>query len=137
MATIYLPVEATDTLTSEERATAINAEMWHMRRPAQYISSSDVTRHYFSTVTHPSTSQVAIVGESDDAIRVHAEANTDALVALLPEIPDSEKTALLNLIETNKGGTVTFSDIIPTTSVQLTEDEADAAGWTQTDELEE
>jgi hypothetical protein len=110
MATIYLPVEATDTLTSQERATAINAEIWHMRKPAQYISASDVTRYYFSTVTHPGISQVAVVGDGE--------------------------TALTNLIETNKGGTVTFSDIIPTTSVQLTEAEADAAGWTQTDELE-
>ena len=136
MATIYLPVEATDTLTSQERATAINAEIWHMRRPAQYISASDVTKYYFSTVTHPGTSQVAVVGDGDDALRVHPEADITALIALLPEITESETTALTNLIEANKGGTVTFSDIIPTTSVQLTEDEADAAGWTQTDELE-
>tara|TARA_R100001440_G_scaffold326_1_gene966 strand:- start:10600 stop:11010 length:411 start_codon:yes stop_codon:yes gene_type:complete len=136
MATIYLPVEATDTLTSQERATAINAEIWHMRKPAQYISAQDVTRYYFSTVTHPSTSQVAVVGGSDDALRVHPEADITALLALLPEITESERTSLTNLIEANKGGTVTFSDIIPTTSVQLTEAEADAAGWTQTDEIE-
>ena len=101
MATIYLPVEATDTLTSQERATAINAEIWHMRRPAQYISGSDVTRYYFSTVTHPGTSQVAVVGDGDDALRVHPEADITALIALLPEITESEATALTNLIETN------------------------------------
>ena len=131
MATIYLPVEATDTLTSQERATAINAEIWHMRKPAQYMSASDVTRHSFSTVTHPSTFQVAIVGDSDDALLVHAEADITSLLALLPEITESERTSLTNLIETNKGGTVTFGSIIPSTSAQLTQSEAEAAGWIQ------
>lgn len=134
MATVYLPVQPTYTMNSIERADAINAELWHIRKPSQYMSASDVTRHYFSTVTHPSTSQVAIVGDSDDALRVHVEADITALLALLPEITESERTSLTNLIETNKGGTVTFGSIIPSTSAQLTQSEAEAAGWIEATE---
>jgi len=53
----------------------------------------------------------------------------DELVALLPGVPAAEMDSLIALVESNKGGTVPFEQLIPSTCVQLTEEEAKELGW--------
>mgnify|MGYP003109079508 FL=1 len=129
MATVYLPVEPTTDMTSEERAKAINAEVWHLRRPAQYISPQDITRYYYPTITHPTTGQVAIVGDTEEQVRIHQDVDMTVMISLMPEVPQDEKDQLVAYIDANRGGTVAFSTFIPSSSTQLTEAEAEAAGW--------
>lgn len=133
MATVYLPVEATIAdMTSAERADAINREVWSLRRPDSVKSADDITRHHHAMITHPTTGQVAIIGDTTEEIRVHQDVDLTALIALLPEVPQVEKDGLVSFINANRGGTVTFGNLIPSTSTQLTEAEADAAGWLPT-----
>jgi len=47
----------------------------------------------------------------------------------LPEVPQAEKDQLRLYIDANRGGAVVFGNLVPSTSTQLTEAEADAAGW--------
>ena len=129
MATVYLPVEARDGKTSAERAEAINAEIWHLRRPAQHISPQDVTRYYYGTITHPTTGQMAIVGDTDEQVKIHQDVDMTVMLTLMPEVPQAEQDQLVAYIDANRGGTVAFSTFIPSSSPQLTEAEADAAGW--------
>tara|TARA_R100001510_G_C7656818_1_gene217319 strand:- start:10449 stop:10820 length:372 start_codon:yes stop_codon:yes gene_type:complete len=116
-------------MTSEERAKAINAEVWHLRRPAQYISPQDITRYYYPTITHPTTGQVAIVGDTEEQVRIHQDVDMTVMISLMPEVPQDEKDQLVAYIDANRGGTVAFSTFIPSSSTQLTEAEAEAAGW--------
>ena len=51
------------------------------------------------------------------------------LLLLLPEVPQVEKDMLVAYVEASKGGYVPFENLVPSTSVQLTEAEAIAAGW--------
>ena len=130
MATVYLPVEATiPGMTSGERATAINAEVWALRRPDSLRSPQDITRYYYPQITHPTTGQVAIVGQTDEEVRIHPLVDLTNLLALLPEVPQAEKDGLVMFIDANRGGTVPFGQLIPSTSTQLTEVEAEAEGW--------
>lgn len=129
MATVYLPVEPQLGMTSEERAESINAEVWSLRRPDSVKSANDVTRFYYPMVTHSTTGQVAIIGNTEEQIKVHDSVDLTALIALLPEVPQEEKDQLVAYIDANRGGTVPFSALIPSSSSQLTEAEADAAGW--------
>jgi hypothetical protein len=129
MATIYLPVEPQLGMTSAERAKAINAEVWSLRRPDSVKSPNDVTLYYYSTVTHPTTSQMAIIGDDEEQIKVHPSVDLTQLIDLMPEVPQAEKDQLVAYIEANKGGTVPFAALIPSSSTKLTEAEADAAGW--------
>ena len=129
MATVYLPVQPTYMMNSRQRADAINAEFWWLTRPGSVQSPNDVTKHHYGDVDHPSTGQVAIVGDTDDDIKIHNEVDLTVMLTLLPEVPQSEKDQLVQYIDANKGGTVKFGTLIPSTSVSLTEEEADAAGW--------
>ena len=129
MPIIYLPVEPQAGMTSSDRADAINAEVWSLRRPDSVKSANDVTRKYYPEITHPTTGQVAIIGDTTEQIKVHQDVDLTSLIALLPEVPQTEKDQLVAYINANRDGTVPFSALIPSSSAQLTEAEADAAGW--------
>jgi hypothetical protein len=47
MATVYLPVEPQLGMTSAERAEAIDAQVWCLRRPASLQSPQDITKYYY------------------------------------------------------------------------------------------
>lgn len=129
MATVYLPVEATiPGMTSQERAYAINAEVWALLRPAALQLPQD-TKYKYEQITHPTTGQEAIVGDTTELIRIHPNVDLTELLLLLPEVPQAEKDGLVMFIDANRGGTVPFGQLIPSTSTQLTEVEAEAAGW--------
>jgi len=129
MATVYLPVEPQLGMTSAERAEAIDAEVWALRRPDSVRSPQDITRYYYPRITHPTTGQVAIVGDTEENVRIHPDVDLTKLLALLPEVPQAEKDGLVMFIDANRGGTVPFGQLIPSTSTQLTEVEAEAEGW--------
>jgi len=130
MATVYLPVEATiPGMDSAERAEAIDAEVWALRRPDSVRSPQDITRYYYPRITHPTTGQVAIVGDTEENVRIHPDVDLTKLLELLPEVPQAEKDGLVMFIDANRGGTVPFGQLIPSTSTQLTQVEAETAGW--------
>ena len=130
MATVYLPVQETiQDMTSAERAEAIDREVWRLRRPLSVQSPNDITQFYYPRITHPETGQVAIVGDTDEHVRIHQDVDLTAMIALMPEVPQVEKDQLVAYINANRGGTVAFSTFIPSSSTQLTQAEAEAAGW--------
>ena len=130
MATVYLPVEETiEGMTSAERAEAIDREVWRLRRPLSVQSPNDITQFYYPRITHPETGQVAIVGQTDEEVRIHPDVDLTDLLELLPEVPQEEKDGLVMFIDANRGGTVPFGQLIPSTSTQLTQVEAEAEGW--------
>ena len=128
MSVVYLPVEAQGGLTSPERAHDIDAEVWCIIRPASVQLPQD-TKYLYQRIIHPTTGQVAVVGDTDEMIPVHPDVDLTELLALLPEVPQAEKDGLVAYIDANRGGSVPFGQLIPSTSTQLTEVEAEAAGW--------
>ena len=129
MATVYLPVEPQLGMTSAERAEAIDAQVWCLRRPASLQSPQDITKYYYPRITHPVTGEVAIVGDTTEEVYINEAVDLTALLALLPEVPQAEKDGLVLYIDANKGGSVPFGQLIPSTSTQLTQAEAEALGW--------
>ena len=57
------------------------------------------------------------------------------LLALLPEVPQAEKDGLVLYIDANRGSSVAFGQLIPSTSTQLTELEAISLGWLPEDPI--
>ena len=130
MSTVYLPVEATiPGMTSAERAEAIDAEVWALCRPYSIRVENEVTKYYYWRTTHPTTGEVAIIGDTTEEIYINPLVDLTELLALLPEVPQAEKDGLVMFIDANRGGTVPFGQLIPSTSTQLTEVEAEAEGW--------
>ena len=68
MATVYLPVEPIEGMDSAERAEALDAQVWCLRRPQSLQSPQDITKYYYPRITHPETGQVAIVGDTTEEV---------------------------------------------------------------------
>jgi len=129
MATVYLPVKPIEGMDSEQRAEALDAEVWRLRRPLSLQRPTDITKYYYPRITHPDTGQVAIVGDTTEEVRISVDVDLTDMLALLPEVPQAEKDMLVMFVDANRGGTIAFGQLIPSTSEQLTEEEAKALGW--------
>ena len=129
MATVYLPVEPQLGMTSAERAEALDAEVWSLIRPTAVRNPNEGTKYLYPRVVHPTTGQTAIIGDTDESLYIHPDVDLTDLLALLPEVPQEEKDGLVMFIDANRGGTVPFGQLIPSTSTQLTQEEAEALGW--------
>jgi hypothetical protein len=116
-------------MDSAERAEALDAEVWRLRRPLSLQSPQDITKYYYPRITHPTTGQVAIVGDTEEQVKIHPAVDMTAMIALMPEVSQAEKDQLVAYIDANRGGTVPFGTFIPSSSNQLTQAEAEAAGW--------
>ena len=135
MATVYLPVEPIEGMDSAERAEALDAQVWCLRRPQSLQSPQDITKYYYPRITHPDTGQVAIVGDTTEEVYINPAVDLTEMLALLPEVPQAEKDGLVMFVDANKGGSVPFGQLIPSTSTQLTEAEAISLGWLPEDPL--
>ncbi len=129
MSVVYLPVEPMEGSTSNEHAIAIDEQCWNLYRPASIQSPNDITRQLFPISIRPSDDMAAIVGETTEQVYISPEVDLTELLAILPNVSDEEKELLSLYVEANKGGYVPFENLIPPSSVQLTEAEAIAEGW--------
>jgi len=129
MSVVYLPVEPMEGSTSNEHAIAIDEQCWNLYRPASIQSPNDITRQLFPISIRPSDDMAAIVGETTEQVYISPEVDLTELLAILPNVTDEEKALLTAYVEANKGGYVPFENLIPPSSVQLTEAEAIAEGW--------
>lgn len=128
MSLIYLPAAASDNLTSAQVADKMSEEMWKLQRPSSIQSPKD-TRYLYPRVVHPTTRQVALIADSADSIKVHADADSTNLLSLFSEASKSEKLSMDSYIQSNLDGKIVLGSLIPSSYAQLTESEADAAGW--------
>jgi len=129
MSVVYLPVEPMEGSTSNEHAIAIDEQCWNLYRPASIQSPNDITRQLFPISIRPSDDMAAIVGETTEQVYISPEVDLTVLLSILPNVTDEEKALLTAYVEANKGGYVPFENLIPPSSVQLTEAEAIAEGW--------
>ncbi len=127
MTYLMLPVEPIEGMTSEERAVALDTETWRLMRPETIQFPGEVTQRFWGHVYNQAEAGFWVVAE--EQIYISPEVDLTNLLALLPEVPQVEKDLLVGYIEVNKGGYVPFENLVPSTSVQLTEAEAVAAGW--------
>ena len=129
MPLVFLPVEPIEGMTSAERADALVREVYYIVRPVSTKSPNDVMFYFYDRLPHPDTGQVAVVGYTDGLVYISESVDLTALLLLLPEVPQEEKDGLVMFIDANRGGSVPFGQLIPSTSTQLTDEEARALGW--------
>ena len=127
MATVYLPVQPRLNLTSEQRARGISQELYNLILPKHLHEPGRITTQLLGLIQHPTTGQWACVGDTELAINVHPERDVTALVALFPQLTTDERSAMTYYIATNS--TVYFQYLMPSDAEQLTQEEAEAAGW--------
>jgi hypothetical protein len=117
---------------SIEYAQAVSHELWMLARPRGY-SDNETSQYYCGTFAHPDGTKVAI-GPIDGKQNVHKDADEVAFVDIIrAALTEGEALALTNVINTNKGGKVTLTDIITATPSLapnlITREEMQADGW--------
>ena len=117
---------------SIEYAQAVSHELWMLARPRGY-SDNETSQYYCGTFAHPDGTKVAI-GPIDGQQNVHKDADEVAFVDIIrAALTEGEALALTNVINTNKGGKVTLTDIITATPSLapnlVTREEMQADGW--------
>lgn len=128
MATIILPVVPRLSLTSEQRGFAISRELFNLTVPKHVQPPGQMSTLLLEVIQNDSDpDEWGLVGESDMTIRVHPERDVTALVSLFPQLSEEERSALTFYIATNDS--VTFGNLLPSDSTQLTRAQAEALGW--------
>lgn len=127
MSTIYLPVQARMGLTSKQRAQGISTELYNLELPKHLQDPGRTTTKMLEVIEHPKTGQFACVTFSDMAIKVHPERDVTALVALFPQLTADERASMTYYIATSP--VVLMQYLMPSDAEQLTEEEAQEAGW--------
>jgi len=127
MSTIYLPVQARMGLTSKQRADGISTELYNLELPKHLHEPGRTTTKMLQVIEHPTTGQFACVAFADMAIKVHPQRDVTALVALFPQLTAEERASMTYYIATSP--VVLMQYLMPSDAEQLTEDEAQAAGW--------
>ena len=117
---------------SIEYAQAVSHELWMLARPRGF-SENETSQYYCGTFAHPDGTKVAI-GPIDGQQNVHKDADEVAFVDIIrAALTEGEALALTNVINTNKGGKVTLTDIITATPSLapnlITREEMQADGW--------
>ena len=127
MSTVYLPVQPRLNLTSKQRARGISQELYNLQVPKHLHEPGRVTTELLGLIQHPDTEQWACVGDTTLAIAVHPQRDVTALVSLFPQLTADERSAMTYYIATN--AVVYFQYLMPSDAEQLTQEEAEAAGW--------
>lgn len=129
MAYVYLPVESLNGESSAKRACDINREVWNLTRPNSVQSQDDISEYYFATYYNPTVDEWAIFADRDEQVKIHPDVDLTVLLSILPGVSQQEKDQLKAYVYANKGGSVPFWTLIPSSSRQLTEQEAEAEGY--------
>ena len=130
MANINIIIEAAKGKTAEERAWLLSEELFNISRPTEVKHQKDGTKYLFGVLVHPTTSEACLYKcSSSQQIFVNNKVNLNKLLAEFDKIPAQEKQALKDYIEANKDGYIPFINILPSTTIYITDAEVASDGW--------
>lgn len=132
----YIIVLPEAELTSEERARSISEELFKISRPPHIRNPRDVSRYVFGWFAHPETDDTqpnfgmnALTVDLDYQIYVHPENDLTELLALFPEVSETEREQLSGFISSSATNRFRFGDIIPSTATVRDKQHMDDNGW--------
>ena len=129
----YIIVLPQGVLSSKERAEAITRELYCITTPRAVQEPYQQDGTVFGLVAHPDGIQYAMQVDTDYVIPVHPLATLERLVALFPELTDTERMNLQAYIFANHS--FPFGNIVPSTTTVRTFEEMEALGWFPNDEI--
>ena len=130
----YIIVLPVGLLSSEARAKAITRELYNITVPVAVQQDYQKDATVFGVVVHPDGVQHAMQVDTDYVIPVHEQANLEKLVAMFPDLTDTERVTLQGYIHTQDK--FPFGAIIPSTTTLRDYDYMVENGWfPQDDEI--
>ena len=130
----YIIVLPAGVLTSKTRAEAITRELYNITVPLAIQQEYQKDGKVFGVVVHPDGVQHALQVDPAYIIPVHPQANLEKLVAMFPDLTDTERVTLQGYIHTSDA--FPFGAIVPSTTTLRDHDYMVANGWfPETDEI--
>jgi len=123
----YIIVLPQGVLSSKERAEAITRELYCITTPRSVQEPYQQDGTVFGLVAHPDGIQYAMQVDTDYVIPVHPLATLERLVALFPELTDTERMNLQAYIFANHS--FPFGNIVPSTTTVRTFEYMEELGW--------
>lgn len=129
----YIIVEPQGTLTSFARAHAISREIYCISAPRLVQEEYQRDRLSFDMVNHPNQDLTALIIDASYKIVVHPLASLERLVALFPELTETERLNLSAFIYNRPF--FNFGQIIPSSVIVRTREEMETLGWFASNEI--
>jgi hypothetical protein len=123
----YIIVRPEGILSSPQRAQFITRELYCITLPLQFQSPDQHDGTVFGIIHHPTDGRAALQVDLDYVIPVHPLVTLERLVSLFPEITDSERMMLMQVIFSSKS--FPFRHIVPSTVTVRDEAFMIAEGW--------
>ena len=128
----YIIVLPAGVLTSKTRAEAITRELYNITVPLAIQQEYQKDGKVFGVVVHPDGVQHALQVDPAYIIPVHPQANLEKLVAMFPDLTDTERVTLQGYIHTSDA--FPFGAIVPSTTTLREHEYMVEQGWFPSDE---
>ena len=128
----YIIVLPAGVLTSKTRAEAITRELYNITVPLAVQQEYQKDGKVFGVVVHPDGVQHALQVDPAYIIPVHPQANLEKLVAMFPDLTDTERVTLQGYIHTSDA--FPFGAIVPSTTTLREHEYMVENGWFPSDE---
>jgi len=123
----YIIVLPAGVLTSKTRAEAITRELYNITVPLAIQQDYQKDGKVFGVISHPDGVQHALQVDPAYIIPVHPQANLEKLVAMFPDLTDTERVTLQGYIHTSEA--FPFGAIVPSTTTLRDHDYMVEQGW--------
>ena len=123
----YIIVLPAGVLTSKTRAEAITRELYNITVPLAIQQEYQKDGKVFGVVVHPDGVQHALQVDPAYIIPVHPQANLEKLVAMFPDLTDTERVTLQGYIHTSDA--FPFGAIVPSTTTLRDHEYMVENGW--------
>ena len=123
----YIIVLPAGVLTSKTRAEAITRELYNITVPLAIQAEYQKDGKVFGVIAHPDGVQHALQVDPAYMIPVHPQANLEKLVAMFPDLTDTERVTLQGYIHTSDA--FPFGAIVPSTTTLRDHQYMVEQGW--------
>lgn len=125
---VYIKINPSPTLTSEQRADEINRELQKISRPNPV--KNEITEFRFRKLLHPTTGDACLSFEATDSIPVNSQVDVTKLKNLMLQEASAQELAQLEMyLKTLIGKRVVFNQIVPQSVTRYTQQELELEGW--------
>jgi len=116
--------------TPIDSCKGLNEELFNISRPTTIKDPKDVTKYLFGMLEHPTTGQACLRDVDEEyMLFVNESVDLTTLLSYFPSAPQEEIDSLKAYLESSKGTKVRFGNLIPSTTIFISDEDIVNDGW--------
>ena len=132
-----LVIRPTASYTAQQRIDGINRELWRLCIPESVETPDQVTQKVFGQIEHPTTGELALIGDFTYEIVRYKDPTKINLTKLIQYIGENTTQQEIDALTAYVMATAKFpfQNIIPSISIVIDENQATQDGWFQNENV--